>query len=450
MILEAGQLTLGSLNVLTQFAKHLGDNMKVLVIGKGGREHAIVRALKHSPSVTEVHAIPGNPGYSTEALCHNLSTGDHDALISFVGKNDIDLVIIGPEVELAQGLSDLFRTNGILTVGPSQEASRLESSKIFAKDFMMKAAIPTAHSVVVTSCEEVTAVMSDFRPPYVLKADGLAAGKGVYICKDVHELEHAAKELFVEKKLGSAGEKALLEQSLDGWELSYLCLTDGRGFEALPLAQDHKRLLDGDCGPNTGGMGVVAPIKLDEKLNEEIKETILKPTVKLLEGMGLLYRGVIYVGLMITDEGPQVLEYNVRFGDPEAQVIMPLLDQDWGEVFHSLAQGNLPNLEWKSLFSACVVLAAEGYPDSPAKGVEIKGDIFASTASSYFLHAGTEHTKDGLWRTNGGRILNAVGIGSNLQEALDNAYAQAKKVNWQGCQMRRDIGEKMLRSSRAQ
>jgi phosphoribosylamine--glycine ligase len=418
--------------------------MRFLVVGQGGREHAIVRALKYSPSVNEVHVVPGNPGMATEAICHAMKTNDWTAWEAFLKKYTFDCVVIGPEVALAEGLADFLRARGIAVVGPNQTAARLESSKIFAKEFMLNAGIPTARSFVVESKDECLQRAKDFQPPYVLKADGLASGKGVLICKTMSELDQACNTLFIEKAFGDAGKKALLEEFTHGYEISYLVLTNGRDFQAMPVAQDHKRLLDGDTGPNTGGMGVVAPVAMSETLRERIHAEIVKPTLRQLDGMGLLYRGVLYFGLMITEKGPSVIEYNVRFGDPEAQVIMPLLDGDWGQVFLNLANSEIKELRWKPLFMACVVMASPGYPDSP-EAVQMEGDPQAQTASSYFLHAATKMV-DGKWNTGGGRVLDSMGMGSSLKEAIDNAYHLTEKVRWPGVQMRRDIGLKILNS----
>jgi phosphoribosylamine--glycine ligase len=417
--------------------------MKTLVIGKGGREHALARALKLSPSVTEVHAIPGSAGMAREALCHKIETNNHKAVVDFALQKNMDVVVIGPEVELANGLSDALRAAGVAVFGPSCEAAQLEASKIFSKKFMERAGVPTARAVVVTSVNETMSSAPTFTPPYVLKADGLAAGKGVFICKDLSELRQAAMDIFEQKKLGIAGDKALLEQSLQGWELSYLCITNGVEYQTLPLAQDHKRLSDGDVGPNTGGMGVVAPIQIDDALNALIVKLVIEPTLKTLSGMGLLYRGVLYVGVMVTKDGPQVLEYNVRFGDPEAQTLIPLFQGDFAQMVLEVAKGRVPQMSWKPLHSACVVLAAEGYPDQPQSGVKIIGSVFDETPSSYFLHAGTQQNSLGEWQTGGGRVLNAIGVGSNLDEALSNAYRQAEKVTWPKMQIRHDIGAKI-------
>lgn len=422
--------------------------MRFLVIGQGGREHALVRALKYSPSVTEVHAVPGSQGISQDAICHELDLSDAKAVESFVKKYHFDCVVVGPENHLVQGLSDLLRSLGVDVVGPSQIASQLEGSKVFAKEFMVQAGVPTAKYVVVEDVEATLKAATQFTPPYVLKADGLAAGKGVFLCDTLADLKVAATDLFEKKTLGAAGRRALLEQFQGGYEVSYLILTNGERAEALPLAQDHKRLADGDQGPNTGGMGVVAPLTLEPGLREVIETQIVQPTLRHLQGSGLLYRGVLYIGVMVTPSGPTVLEFNVRFGDPEAQVILPLLEGDWGYVFSKLAKGELVPLQWKDLYMTCVVQAAPGYPEAPAKGVVIEGDLGWQSPSSYFLHAGTAKSPSGQWVTNGGRVLNAIAMGSSMREAIKAAYAQAEHVQWRGLQMRNDIGAKVDQSSK--
>ncbi len=418
--------------------------MRFLVLGQGGREHALVRALKFSPSVTEVHACPGSDGISQEAICHKVDLTDAKAVEAFVKRYQFDCVVVGPENYLVQGIADSLRAIGVSVVGPSQIASQLEGSKIFAKEFMVRAGVPTSPYEIVDNVADTLRAAQKFTPPYVLKADGLAAGKGVFVCPTLPELKSAAEALFERRTLGVAGQRALLEQFQEGYELSYLVLTNGTTHEALPVAQDHKRLSDGDEGPNTGGMGVVGPMMIDTGLRERIEREIVEPSVRGLSGGGLLYRGVLYVGIMVTPRGPTVIEYNCRFGDPEAQIIMPLLDGDWGYVFSRLARGELDKLSWKNLQMACVVLAAPGYPDSPEKGVVIEGDLGAQTSSGYFLHAGTAKNAGGQWITAGGRVLNAVGMGSSRADALKAAYAQAKHANWKGLQMRKDIGARSI------
>ncbi len=417
--------------------------MKVLVIGQGGREHAIIHALSLSSSVTEIHAVPGSDGIAKNALCHNLDWRNFEDILAFCLKTEIDVVMIGPEDPLVAGLSNFLRERGILVVGPNQEAARLEGSKIFAKEFMSAAKIPTADYEVVSSVEQTLVAAKMKTPPYVLKADGLAGGKGVFICKALKELEQAAQELFVKKSLGLAGEQALLEQFTSGWELSYLIMTNGSEFESLPIAQDHKRLRDNDEGPNTGGMGTVAPLKISNELKRSIDEKIIHPTLREIQKRGFVYRGIIFFGLMITEKGPSLLEYNCRFGDPETQVILPLIDEDFGLLIKELAQGRLKNLKFKNLSAACVVMAAPGYPEAPEKGVLIEGDIGSESESSYFLHAGSKKNSEGQWCTSGGRVLNAVGIGSQVQEAIEKAYTQVEKCRWRGLQIRKDIGAKI-------
>lgn len=414
--------------------------MRVVVFGSGGREHALVKALASSTSVTEVHAIPGSDGMAMDALCHSIDPLDFDKLGSLIDRFSFDLAVVGPEAYLDRGLADFLRQKSVATVGPGQTSARLESSKLFAKKFMVDSDVPTARFFEVDGVDSTLSAARNFTPPYVLKVDGLAAGKGVFICKTVEELQEKADLIFNQKSFGGSGKAALLEEHQEGYELSCLVLTNGKEFEILPLMQDHKRLGEGDTGPNTGGMGVVGPLKIGEELYLSLKEKVVSPSVAGLARMGLDFRGVLFIGVMMTANGPSVLEYNVRFGDPEAQGVMPLLSGDWGEVFRDLARGEVKPLNWKPLYSACVVLAAPGYPDQPRKGVRIEGELDHQTPTSYFLHAGTAY-QDKIWSTNGGRVLNAIGIGSTQQEALMKAYNQASKVRWDGLQMRSDIGK---------
>ena len=418
--------------------------MKVLVIGSGGREHALVRAFHMSSSVSEVHVIPGNAGMAQEALCHDMDWRDFEAIIQFCVRNEISFVFIGPEDPLASGLSDALRERGVLCVGPSKEAAQLESSKIFAKKFMQSENIPTAFFEEVFSVQDVIRLSGRFSAPFVLKADGLAAGKGVFICNNLEELKKEAQNIFELQSLGAAGSKALLEQFTPGWELSYLVVTNGTEFQALPLAQDHKRLRDKDEGPNTGGMGCIAPVKISPELNQLIEKKIIEPTLAGLQKKNLIYRGVLYFGLMITDKGPLLLEYNCRFGDPETQAILPLLDVDLGQYFLDVSKGQVPAINLKNLFASCVVLASPGYPENPQKNIEIEGDLSHQGSSSYFIHSGTR-LENQSWYTNGGRVLCSIGLGSSLRESLNEAYHQALKVRWKGMQVRRDIGQKILK-----
>lgn len=421
--------------------------MKVMVIGQGGREHALVKAFANSSSVSEIHVVPGNDGMAKEALRHQVSWQDSEALIQLCLQLQIDFVFIGPEDPLVDGLADQLRNRGILVIGPNQEAAMLEGSKYFAKRFMEEAQVPTAKYSLVQSLSDVETEISHFSPPYVLKADGLAAGKGVFICKTKDELFAAARELFEEKKLGEAGNKALLEQFESGWELSYLVLTNGKSWQTLPLAQDHKRLCDNDEGPNTGGMGTVAPLQISEQLRAKIENEIVAKSIHLLDQKKMVFRGVLFIGIMVTESGPKVLEYNTRFGDPETQVILPLIDGDIGELFASLSRGQLGPLKIKDMSAACVVLAAKGYPNSPVKGTPIEGTLEANSPIGYFIHAGTKKDLSQKWIVNGGRVLGAVGFGSNPTEAIQCAYEISNKVSWDGLQKRTDIGAKIKKTN---
>ncbi len=418
--------------------------MNVLVLGKGGREHALVRALSFSQKVAEVHCAPGSQGMLRDSFIHtNLNPLDFDALVKFVREKDIELVVVGPEAYLVEGVTDKLKKEGVKVFGPSKKGAALENSKIFAKQFMAAAGIPTSHFEVVSSVEQTLEAAKNFTPPYVFKVDGLAAGKGVAICKNLEELDQAAKDSFVNKKFGESGNQALLEQFQKGYEISFLILTNGKEYQAMPLAQDHKSLLEQGKGPNTGGMGVVAPLNIDIQLEKQIHETILKPTVTKLHQDKIDYKGVVFIGLMITEDGPKVIEYNVRFGDPETQTILPLLDGDWGEVLYDIASGQIKPLKWKNQHITCVVLAAENYPNSPVKDVVIEGSLSEEGPFNYILHAGTKQNDEGDWVTNGGRVLNLIGVGQDPHESISNAYAMTKTINWTGMQFRKDIGDKL-------
>lgn len=413
--------------------------MNVLIIGQGGREHALVKSLKQSETIESIFVAPGNSGIEIDATCLPVDVKNFPAVLDLCHKHKVDYVIIGPEDPLVLGLSDFLRDQKIPVVGPSQKGAQLEGSKIFAKNFMKKAGIPTAKFHIVKSVSECKDLAPLYTAPYVLKADGLAAGKGVYICKDQTELFAAASELFEKKILGPAGEQAVLEQFTPGWEMSLLFLTNGSEYEILPVAQDHKRLSDNNEGPNTGGMGTIAPLHINPALLEKIKQQVITPTLKILTEQNILYRGVIFLGLMIQNDEVSVLEYNVRFGDPETQVILPLIENDLGQLFFDLANGKLTKINFNQKSACCVIMAAEGYPISVKKNVEILGDIYSQTSDAYFIHAGTIKNES-KWYINGGRVLGAVGVGENPKEAIKKAYDQSSKVKWEKLQLRKDIG----------
>ena len=411
--------------------------MNVLILGKGGREHALAKAVASSPTVKQVFVLPGREGFVLNKVHLSPTPLEKDKLKEQIQKQNIKLVVIGPEKELHEGWSDFFRSEGVAVFGPSQSATRLESSKLFAKQFMLSARVPTPDFKKISSVKE--ALQNAEKWPVVLKADGLAAGKGVFICHNEKELKKCAELLFEKKIFGKAGEHALLEKFKKGEELSAFVLTNGKDYTLLPFAKDYKKLKDHNQGPNTGGMGAFAPYVIPAELKQKIEEQVVQPSVQEIKKQNLFYRGVLYIGLMIVEGEPFVLEYNVRFGDPEAQVLLPLLKGDWAKVFLSIAEGNLPALNWKKdFFSACVVLAGGEYPARSSSGVVIEGNINKQSEWAYFLHAGTKKTKQN-WVTDGGRILNALGIGNTKEKALEQAYKQASYVHWPGKHQRSDI-----------
>tara|TARA_B100000749_G_scaffold280894_2_gene280553 strand:- start:49979 stop:51232 length:1254 start_codon:yes stop_codon:yes gene_type:complete len=417
--------------------------MKVLVIGSGGREHAIVKTLEKSVRVSAVIVTPGRPSFASDKIsCIDLPSTDGEVLAQFCKSEHVELVVVGPEVPLVAGVADTLRSYGVSTVGPGKVGAQLEGSKVFSKKFMEKYGVPTAPFVEVSSVEDVKSSVKEFTAPYVLKADGLAAGKGVYICKTEEELFASADELFNHNIFGDAGRVAILEQFQPGWELSYIGLCNGKQFEALPLSQDHKRLLDNDEGPNTGGMGVVGPLHLKPELIEQIESEVVEPTLKGIRSEDMLYNGILYIGLMITEEGPKVIEYNVRFGDPETQIILPLTKNDWGEVFLELSQGNLVPIQPSSDFATCVVVAAEGYPVKAIKGAALP-PLPKDTEKGFIFHAGVGGEENQLV-VDGGRVLNVVALGESLGEARDRCYGIVEQVRWVGSQIRTDIGKKVL------
>ena len=415
--------------------------MKVLVIGHGCREHAIVQSLFADPKTTAVYTLPGRISLKDTIDLDSFFLKDKEALAAYLHKEGVNLVVIGPEQPLVNGLSDFLREKDIKVFGPSAKAAQLEGSKIFAKEFMKEQGIPTASYHQVTSVEEVLSCSDNFFPPYVLKADGLAGGKGVFLCKDRQELKEKSRFLFEKKALGPSGEKALLEDFQSGYEISVFVITNGESYNLLPIAQDYKRLYDNQKGPNTGGMGAVAPYLVSSSLISGIEDLIVKPTLEGLRKQNMVYRGVLYLGLMVHKNFPKVLEYNVRFGDPEAQVLLPLLDGSWLDVFYKVACGEkLPNLKWKNLHSACVVLCDENYPKGPVKESPVEGSIYHETEYSWFIH-GLLSKNENRWLTKSGRVLNAVALGKSRETAVKRAYQQIKHISWPGMYYRKDIGK---------
>lgn len=416
--------------------------MKILILGQGGREHALIKSLQRtSLNKTEIHILPGNDGMKKEALCFTeKSLKDTEFILNLCRTHNYEIVFIGPEEPLVAGISDQLRQQGQNVIGPSQYWAQLEGSKVFAKNFMINAGIPTARSLVVNSVYQVKENLHLFKPPFVLKADGLAAGKGVFICDDEKQLLDSAENLFEKKILGPAGSQALLEQFTKGWELSYLFFTNGKDYVSLPIAQDHKRLFDGQKGPNTGGMGTWAPLSISAELEKNIRVKVIEPTMAALKKSDSLYRGVVFLGIMVDGAEPSVLEYNVRLGDPETQSILPIINSDLAVFLKRLSLGELETLKFNKNFATCVVMASPGYPDNPEKGITIQGyDETVQNQSKYFIASGIKNISS-QWTTHGGRVLGAVGIGESKDESIKLAYDLAKKVNWKGIQYRQDIG----------
>ncbi len=424
--------------------------MKVLVIGSGGREHTIAWKIAQSSLLTALYIAPGNPGTATLGENVPLAVGQIDELLAFARQKEIDLTIVGPEQPLVDGIVDAFTAAGLHIFGPTAAAAEIEGSKAFAKAFMDRQGIPTAfhRTFSVSEYEEARAYISKEGGPIVLKASGLAAGKGVLICHTTEEALDGLDALMKDGQFGDAGASVVVEEFMEGEEASIFALTDGENYVLLSSAQDHKRIGDGDTGPNTGGMGAYAPAPvMTEALMKEVEETIVQPTLKGMKDEGRPFQGILYTGLMITDEGPKVVEYNCRLGDPETQVVLPLLQGDLLKLIADLVKGKGHNLQAiaSSGSAACVVMASEGYPGSYPKGRVISGlEQAADVEDVVVFHAGTRATRDEGVETSGGRVLGVTARGENLQEALDKSYAAVSRISFEGKQYRTDIGQKGL------
>ena len=415
--------------------------MKVLVIGSGGREHAIAYALSKSEKVTELHALPGNPGISKIGKCIPGSVEDLDFILQTSKQENYDLVVVGPEVPLCMGLSDLLMDNGFKVFGPKQQAAQLEGSKAFSKRFMTKYNIPTAKFEEVDSYEEAINALKQFSYPVVVKADGLAAGKGVIICENYEDACNALKELMVEKSLASAGNKVVLEEFLEGFECSLLCFTDGETIVPMVSSKDHKQIYDGNKGPNTGGMGTFSPNPfLEKEIEDTFNDEVLVPFMNGLKQENMDFRGVIFIGLMIKDGHAKVLEFNVRFGDPETQSILLRLDSDLYDIMEAVATKklNTVDVKWKETHVGCLVLASAGYPNKYEKGKVITG-LEEVEEDIIVFHAGTKF-QDNNVVTNGGRVLNICAEGKDLQSVRSKLYKAAEVINFDGKYYRKDIG----------
>ena len=421
--------------------------MNILLIGGGGREHSIAEALSKSSKINELHCIPGNAGIEKIASCHNYDISNQQEILNFCENNNIDIVFIGPEIPLVEGLADYLNRNSFFTFGPNQKAAKLEGSKSFTKDMCKKYNIPTATYETFSNAKDALVYIDNHSIPLVIKVDGLAAGKGVIIAETRDHAINSVNEIF-SGKFGNAGDEIVIEEFLDGEEASYFIISDGESFIPLTSAQDHKRIGDGDIGLNTGGMGAYSPAPImNKELEEKTINKIIKPTIKAMNDYGSPYIGILYAGLMIKDNEPKLIEYNVRFGDPECQVIIPRLENDLVELLVNVKEKNLNNytLKWKENFAITVVLAAKGYPESYETGDEIKGlDAIDNIDDVEIFHAGTK-TKNNKIVTSGGRVLNINGYGKNLVDAKEKAYSLVKKINWSGCYYRKDIGWRALK-----
>lgn len=419
--------------------------MKVCVIGSGGREHAIVWKLSKSSNVEKIYCIPGNGGTSLIAENVNLTLKPPFIdLINFVKQNDVDLVVVGPELPLVDGIVDFLEREDIKVFGPTSNASMVEGSKVFAKLLMKKNNVPTADFEVFDNFVSAKKFFESHRD-WVIKVNGLAAGKGVLVPSNLDEAISFLEDVFVRNKFGNAGDKVIIERRLDGYELSVFVITDGEDIKYVAMAQDHKRAFDGDKGPNTGGMGAYSPVPfVSKEIIDKVMKKIVYPTIEGLAKEGIAYKGVLYCGLMISDDEPYVLEFNCRFGDPEAQVIMPLMKTDFYEVAQAVSESLLKKIKFEmdEKFATTVVLASRGYPGEYEKGKVIEGDLSEKEDSMVF-HAGTV-IKEGKFITNGGRVLNVVGIADSLKESIDKAYNRVKGITFEGMFYRKDIGKKGL------
>ncbi|EGD51500.1 phosphoribosylamine/glycine ligase [Thermoanaerobacter ethanolicus JW 200] len=413
--------------------------MKVLVIGGGGREHAIVHKLSQSPKVDKIYCAPGNAGIGLLAECVDIKVGDIEKLKEFAIKNDIDLTVVGPEMPLVQGIVDEFEKAGLKIFGPNKGAAAVEGSKYFTKQLLSKYNIPTGRFKAFDKYQEALKFLKETWYPVVMKADGLAQGKGVFIVKDFIEAKEALDLMMKKRIFGASGDIVIIEEMLFGKEASVFAFTDGENILPMVSAMDYKKIYEGDKGPNTGGMGSIAPNPyLEEETLKEVMESILKPVVKALQKEGIVYKGVLYAGLMLTKEGPKVLEFNARFGDPETQVVLPLLKTDLIDIMEATIEGKLDKIqiEWEDKKAVCAVAVSNGYPGEYQTGFEITG--LEKVKEAFVYHAGTV-LKDGKIVTSGGRVLAVTSIGDSYEEAREKVYREIKKIRFEGMYYRKDI-----------
>lgn len=421
--------------------------MRILVIGGGGREHTLAWKLAMSPRVEKIYCIPGNPGISQVAECVDLNLADNQALVDFATNNQIDLTVVGPEMPLANGIVDAFDKQGLKIFGPTQAAAELEGSKAFAKELMKKYQIPTANFEVFTDAESAKDYIVKLGAPVVVKADGLAAGKGVVVAMTLDEALAAVDMIMRDQAFGLAGSRVVIEEYLTGEEASLLAFTDGYTVVPMISAQDHKRAFDGDQGPNTGGMGTYAPAPVvTTDILEQIKQQVLQPTVDAMRAEGRIYRGCLYAGLMINENGPKVIEFNARFGDPETQVVLPLLASDLVTVMEACVDGKLADIEvsWEEKAAVCVVMAAGGYPGGYAKGDAITGIAAAEQHGALVFQAGTALKEDTII-TNGGRVLGVTATAPTILDAVEKAYHAVKEIKFIDMHYRTDIAHRAIK-----
>jgi len=413
--------------------------MKVFVVGGGGREHALGWKISQSPEVDKIFFAPGNGGTTDIGENIDISPEDINGLLKFAQTNNIDLTIVGPEIPLSMGITDIFKEKGLKIFGPTKNAARLESSKAFAKEMMVKQEIPTGRYEIFDDYNAAHNYIEKHSTPIVVKASGLAAGKGAIVCINKEKAFESIDEIMQQKKFGAAGDVVVIEDFLSGKEVSILAFLDGDRILPLIPSQDHKKIYDGDKGPNTGGMGAYAPaIDIGASEIKYIKEKVFKPTAEGMLKQGIPFQGILYAGLMITKEGPKVLEFNVRFGDPETQAILPLMKSDLTKIIMEIPDGTFPeNIEWTQGYAVCVVAASQGYPVKYEKGKSIRIEE-VDNDNIIIFHAGTKQ-QDGQLITNGGRVLNSVGIGKTIEDAKENAYQGIKTISFEGMYYRKDI-----------
>lgn len=418
--------------------------MKILMIGSGGREHALIKKLLESPKVEKIYCAPGNGGIACDAENVNISAMDIEGVVNFSKENKIDLVFVAPDDPLAAGMVDALEAEGIRAFGPKKAAAEIEASKVFSKNLMKKYGIPTAdYQVFDNSKDAIDYVVNNNMAPVVVKADGLALGKGVLICQTVEDAKAAIHSIMDDKKFGESGSRVVIEEFLTGPEVSVLSFTDGKCVKPMVSSKDHKRALDGDKGLNTGGMGTISPNPYyTDEMAEICRKTIFEPTIEAMNKEGRTFKGCLYFGLMLTPKGPKVIEYNARFGDPETQVVLPRLETDLVDICEAVIDGTLGDLDikWKKGAAACVVMASGGYPESYKKGIEMSGlDEKGGVEGAIVYHAGTK-LENGKFYTNGGRVLGVTAVDDTLEGALKKAYDVVEKISFEGAHYRKDIG----------